>query len=97
MNTNCLSDAPTALAFATADAQSRASVSPIVLEAQGLWRSSEHHAGVTVQVVEGTVWITAEGDPQDYILHEGQAFRSFGRNRVVAQSLCGRSRMVVQN
>ena len=94
MNTTGLYHAP--LTFAATEGKSGVLSNQIALTGDKLWHSPRKSAGVTLQVVEGIIWITEEGDSVDHVLREGESFRSTGSTRVVAQSLCGRSRMVVQ-
>ena len=96
MNTTGLYHAPAPLAFATAEGKSGVLRNQIALTGDELWHSPCKHAGVMLHVVEGIIWITEEGDSQDHVLREGESFLSTGNARVVAQSLCGRSRMMVQ-
>lgn len=96
MNTTGLRDVSAPLAFGVAEGNSKVPHKQIILAKNGLWHSPRRNAGVTVEVFEGTVWITVEGDLHDYVLHEGESFHSVRNTQVVAQSLCGRSRMVVQ-
>lgn len=96
MNTTGLYHAPAPLAFATMEGKPGVLRNQLVLTGDELWYSPRKHAGVTIHVVEGIVWITEEGDSHDYVLREGEDFHSAGNTQVVAQSLCGRSRMMVQ-
>ncbi|HKX12128.1 MAG TPA: EamA family transporter [bacterium] len=44
-------------------------------------------AGATIQLHKGRVWLTAEGDPGDYLLEAGECYRGKGRSRVLVQAL----------
>lgn len=96
MNITGLYHAPAPLTVAATEGKSGVLSNQIALLGDELWHSPRQSAGVTLQVVEGIIWITAEGDVEDHVLREGESFRSTGTSRVVAQSLCGRSRMMVQ-
>lgn len=96
MNTTGLYHAPVPLTVAATEGKSGVLSNQIALRGDELWHSPRKSAGVMLHVVEGIIWITAEGDLEDHVLREGESFRSTGSSRVVAQSLCGRSRMVIQ-
>lgn len=40
-----------------------------------------------LKVKQGRVWITVEGDEEDYVLNEGECFASRANNNVVLQGL----------
>ena len=44
-------------------------------------------AGVEVSCLEGTIWLTIDNDPQDYVLEPGERFRISERRRVVLYAL----------
>ncbi len=44
-------------------------------------------AGATVHLRKGRVWLTAEGDPGDYLLEAGECYRGKGRARVLVEAL----------
>ncbi|HKY62998.1 MAG TPA: EamA family transporter [bacterium] len=44
-------------------------------------------AGPTVHLRKGRVWLTAEGDPGDYLLEAGQWYRGKGRARLLVEAL----------
>jgi hypothetical protein len=95
MKTNSLCNASTPLAFVAAEGNTGSPVRQAMLEKDTIWRSADRHSGVKIQVLDGLVWVTVEGDPHDYILHKGENFRSGGNTRVVAQSLGAPARMLV--
>lgn len=52
---------------------------------------------VRVRCAEGIVWLTREGDAEDYILRAGEERRIAGRGRIVAQAMNGAARVEVDN
>jgi hypothetical protein len=44
-------------------------------------------SGVTVTCRAGSVWLTVDGDPNDYILEAGESFALPGRGRVLVYAL----------
>ncbi|RYD64667.1 MAG: DUF2917 domain-containing protein [Verrucomicrobiaceae bacterium] len=95
MKTNSLCNAPAPLAFVAAEGNTVSPIHQAMLEKDAIWRSADRASGVEIQVLDGLIWITVEGDPHDYILHKGENFRSGGNTRVVAQSLGAQARMLV--
>ena len=57
-------------------------------------RSLRGPAGRTIRALEGTLWITEEGDSEDYLIESGETFTFTGRGRVVVESLAPVSRFV---
>jgi hypothetical protein len=43
-------------------------------------------AGSTVQVLEGTIWITEENNPRDVVLGRGQRFRLARRGLAIVEA-----------
>lgn len=95
MKTNSLCNAQVPLAFVAAKGNTGSPLRQAMLEKDAIWRSPKRSSGVEIQVLDGLVWVTVEGDPHDYILHKGENFRSGGNSRVVAQSLGAQARMLV--
>jgi hypothetical protein len=44
-------------------------------------------SGVTITCRSGAVWITVDGDPNDYVLEAGQSFALHERGRVLVYAL----------
>ena len=67
---------------------------------EALLRSSEtmsvhgRRVGLRFRPVEGTLWITQEGDHADYLVRPGETFVSTRPGRIVAQPLGTNSRFV---
>jgi hypothetical protein len=59
----------------------------LYLRRKGLWRAQGHRRGLTLTCLEGTVWITLAGDPQDHILSGGQALSVGRQGRVLVEAL----------
>jgi len=51
-------------------------------------------AGVRVECISGTVWVTCEGDPADHVLEVGEAFETDGVGRLAMMAF-GPSRVLV--
>ena len=45
------------------------------------------HRGDAIYVSQGTLWLTQEGDPQDYVLSKGESFVANRRGMVVIEAL----------
>ena len=45
------------------------------------------HRGDAIYVTQGTLWVTQEGDPQDYVLSMGESFIADRRGTVVIEAL----------
>ncbi len=58
------------------------------------WSRRAGRGGATVRCLDGSVWLTREGDPEDRVLETGQAFRSERRGRIAVLAL-GSARVVV--
>ena len=43
-------------------------------------------AGSMLQVLDGTVWVTEEGNPRDVVLRRGQCFRLAGRGLALVEA-----------
>jgi hypothetical protein len=52
--------------------------------------------GSRMRVLEGVLWITQEGDANDYLVGAGETFVCTRAGRVVVESLAGDSRFVVR-
>jgi hypothetical protein len=57
------------------------------LEAQSVERLSDIRPGDTVLSGGGLMWVTQEGDPQDYMLQQGEAFIASRQGVVVIEAL----------
>jgi hypothetical protein len=57
--------------------------------------ASGRRAASEIRVLGGTVWITAEGDSEDYLVTAGGHFRATGRGKIVIESLDPLSRFVM--
>ena len=53
------------------------------------------HRGTELRVLEGQVWITQEGDGQDYIVMAGTRFCSGSEGSIVVSALSDASRVAV--
>ncbi|MGQ0752419.1 MAG: DUF2917 domain-containing protein [Betaproteobacteria bacterium] len=53
------------------------------------------HRGTEVRVIEGQVWITQEGDGEDYIVAAGTRFCSGAAGSIVASALSESSRISI--
>jgi hypothetical protein len=62
-------------------------VNQVNLPARQIWREGGDHRGQVVTCVRGTVWLTHEGMPGDYVLRPGQAFVVEQRGLLLAQGL----------
>lgn len=40
-----------------------------------------------ISLISGAIWITQEGDPEDYVLHPGEKLRLIGPGKVVIEAL----------
>lgn len=67
----------------------------ITLVGSQMMTVSGRRSGKEIRVLEGTVWITAEGDPQDYLVTAGGHFRAARRGKIVIESLDPLSRFVM--
>jgi hypothetical protein len=43
--------------------------------------------GDAIYITQGTLWVTQEGDPQDYVLSKGESFILNRRGSVVVEAL----------
>ena len=43
--------------------------------------------GDAIAVTQGILWVTQEGDPQDYVLSQGERFIASGQGMVVVEAL----------
>ena len=50
--------------------------------------------GTRLQVFEGLLWVTQEGDAEDYLIGAGESFVATRPGRLVVQSLAAKSRFV---
>jgi len=67
----------------------------VSLEKDELFRLDNSRHSQSIQVVEGRVWLTQSGNPEDVILEKGQVYRVTGGGGVVIQGLpAGRVRFV---
>jgi hypothetical protein len=55
----------------------------------------ECQPGSRIRVLDGVLWITQEGDVNDYLVSAGETFVCTRPGRVVVESLDARSRFVV--
>lgn len=67
----------------------------IVLE-ENAATSAEAKAGAVVCCSSGAIWLTQEGDPQDYVVPAGTAFHCARPGRIVMTGLDARSVAVVR-
>lgn len=67
----------------------------VALDVSRAWSAEAHGAPVEVEVLEGSVLVTMEGDPADHVLGAGERFFSLPRGRVAATGLAP-SRVGVQ-
>ena len=65
-----------------------------VLEANAVRSIRVGHRPIEVTCAAGELWVTVEGDPEDHILHAGEAVSS-GRRRLVAATALRPSRVRV--
>ena len=49
-----------------------------------------------VRALEGNLWLTQEGDPQDYMLEAGDTFNIRRRGRVVIEGISQASRVQIR-
>lgn len=63
------------------------------LRAGEVWRGRAQ-GPACVRVLDGTVWITREGDAADYVLRAGETFHAEARGLIVVQAMED-ARMVV--
>lgn len=68
---------------------------PIPLKANGLTHLQPRR-GACIQVREGTVWLTIDGEPEDHVLEPGQAFALQPGRRAIAQALGGTASLVLR-
>ncbi len=66
--------------------------------AKGIIRSQQIPPGETmrVQVIEGTAWITMEGDPEDYVVNTGEVITFPGPGLLVIEGLSNRTLLEVR-
>ena len=55
--------------------------------AQDVERLAGIDRGDAIMVTQGTLWVTQEGDPQDYVLSEGERFIAHRHGTVVVEAL----------
>jgi hypothetical protein len=60
-----------------------------------LMTASGRRAASEIRVLEGTLWITAEGYPQDYLVTAGGCFRAARGGKIVIEGLDPLSRFVM--
>jgi len=53
--------------------------------------------GDAILVTQGTLWVTQEGDPQDYIVQEGERFVANRHGSVVVEALTDASMRYSRN
>jgi hypothetical protein len=61
--------------------------SPVLDLEAGQLLSLDDARGTRIQAREGTVWITEEGEPQDFVVESGQSFVVKGRGRTLVQAM----------
>lgn len=54
---------------------------------EGAVRSYAGHAGGSMTVLEGRVWLTEPNDPKDHVLQGGESFSFNGRGPIVVEAL----------
>jgi hypothetical protein len=59
----------------------------LVLRTGEVWSGRGPAAPACVRVQSGTVWVTEEGDPEDHVLCEGEAYRARGDGLVVIEAV----------
>lgn len=69
--------------------------SEVRLEA-GSARSVHVEAGSVITVLGGIVWLTAQGDEEDYVLTAGERFVAERGGRVVIEPMRGRAAIAVR-
>jgi hypothetical protein len=70
--------------------QPRAAAAPVTdmqLERRGLYRLRGRKRGPAVTCLEGAVWITQAGDPQDHVLVAGEKFAVNRRGDVLVEAV----------
>ena len=89
--------APTNLSTSFPFSSRREIVSEEMALVQGRAWSLPAKSGVDVRVraLEGTLWITQEGDTADYLIGPGEVFSPARFGRVVIESLTETSRFVI--
>ena len=81
--------------FALAVAEEETTREEMALRSGVAWSVRDRRAGTVIRILDGTLWITEEGDPEDYLLSPGETFVSTRGGRVVVESLDLISRFVV--
>jgi len=51
------------------------------------WSAPVHGAGMEIQVLAGTVWVTQESDPVDHVLEAPATFTTHQHGRIAIQAL----------
>lgn len=57
------------------------------LSSQDIQRLAGIHPGDAILVTQGILWVTQEGDPNDYVLSAGERFIANRRGSVVVEAL----------
>lgn len=65
--------------------------------AQDVERLAGIDRGDAIVVTQGTLWVTQEGDPQDYVLSEGERFIAHRHGAVVVEALTDASMRFSRN
>ena len=94
MNANLL--APAVSRFSSLQAQ-RGEVhsDEFTLVGSQVMTASRRRVASEIRVLEGTVWITVEGDSEDYLVTAGGHFRAARRGKIVIEGLDPLSRFVM--
>lgn len=61
--------------------------SPVLTLAAGQYFSLEDACGTRIEPFEGTLWITEEGEPRDFVVAAGEAFVVARPGRTIVQAL----------
>jgi hypothetical protein len=59
----------------------------VCLAAGTTWRRERKEAPVRIRAIDGAIWITEEGDGEDYLLERGDAIELAGAGLVVVEAL----------
>jgi hypothetical protein len=59
----------------------------VELNETGTWSADVANAGMEIRVLDGSIWVTQEADPEDHIVGAAGRFVTSHRGRVAIQSL----------
>jgi hypothetical protein len=87
---------PTGELAAKKNAAARSTVLEIQLRKNELYALSRNQIRRQVRAVEGNLWISQEGDPQDYLLEAGDTFNIVHRGMVVIEGFSQNNRVQIR-